>query len=115
MESLKYIFTNLSMVFRLNVKLSKFEFSCSDPYQFYRIGEFPGTYYIILNEEAQPVIHAPKTVLDPPRRQTGKRADQDREGRSDPQGRRTYRLGKQPGHVPEIKRTAEDLFRPKRP
>ena len=30
LKSLKYIFTNLSMVFRLYVKLSKAQFTCSD-------------------------------------------------------------------------------------
>ena len=30
------------------------------PDQFERIGEFPSTYHIILNEEAQAVIHAPR-------------------------------------------------------
>ena len=30
------------------------------PDQFDRIGEFPGAYHIVLNEEAQPVIHGPR-------------------------------------------------------
>ena len=29
-------------------------------HQFVRIGEFHGTYHMLLNEEAQPVIHAPR-------------------------------------------------------